>query len=93
MLKQLFLSTFRYHPGTLKLLKITVHKLTVAITATSLNTRGTEPNDRLNFPSRSCIHSESWIALLLHYNPIRQDRTNVLMCSVIMLKNNYTFLE
>lgn len=35
MLKQLFLSTFRYYPGTLKLLKITL-----AITATSLNTRG-----------------------------------------------------
>jgi hypothetical protein len=39
MLIQLFLSTFRYYSGTLKLLKITLHKLTVAITATPLNTR------------------------------------------------------
>jgi len=27
MLKQLFLSTFRYYAGSLKLLKITLHKL------------------------------------------------------------------
>jgi hypothetical protein len=40
MLKQLFLSSFRYYSGTLKLLKITLHELTVAITATSLNSRG-----------------------------------------------------
>jgi len=40
MLKQLFLSSFRYYSGTLKLLKITLHELTVVITATSLNTRG-----------------------------------------------------
>jgi hypothetical protein len=44
MLKQLFLSTFRYYSGSLKSLKITLHKPTVAITATFLSTKRTVLN-------------------------------------------------